>query len=344
MLPIAKVRELVKQKWDKGFTLFEVLVAGLIAILFFLLVLQATSIGAFSKARTQEATQVLGWIQKDLEQVRYVASNYQITKLTSNVSMGTASVNVGSVEDFKNGDTIRFSGTQPDETDYTIYAAPTGNQIPIAPALTAPHNQDDIIAVRSSLAATLSYPALVGSKSISVSSTAPFKEGAEIAIGDPVTVSGGNNNGKQNCNGNHYGNNKCSDSGTTSDELYTIKKTTATTLELKDALKSAKSLNSPISLVRCTAQNQDTGLADGLRDKLVGSNQMGSTSQITLDKSKTISSTGKQFTVQRTMTILDIPPFNLLQISYGVDPPLGTPSPIDGFVTRLLPEVAFYCQ
>jgi Tfp pilus assembly protein PilE len=310
---------MVKLRWQtlressQGFTLFEVLVACLISALFFLLVLQATSISSFMKNRASESTQVLSWVQKDFEYVRSTASNYLLTTLASDVSANAASAQVVAAEDLKDGDTVQFSGSQVDDTIYTINGNPTENWISLSPSITVAHTQGDKMAVLSRRITSLAYPAAVGATTVGVAPSSSVSQGSAVRIdSDP--------------------------------DIYIVSAANASALTLESpGLKTAKNTNDPVSVSRCNAGALNVGLADGLRDKLVGSDQTSSSTTITLDATKTITTEGKQFQVQRQMILVDISPYNLLQVSYRVDPPLGTPSPLDRFAGRILPEVAFYC-
>lgn len=59
---------------DKGLTLVEVLIATLIVIVFITVSLQALTVAALFKSRGKIQIDAINWIQKDLEDVRRVAS------------------------------------------------------------------------------------------------------------------------------------------------------------------------------------------------------------------------------------------------------------------------------
>jgi type II secretory pathway pseudopilin PulG len=323
---------------SKGFSLLEVVIACLVAVLFFLLVLQFTSVGMFSKARVQETTEVLSWIQKDLETVRSSANTYQLASLVGNVGVGSTVLTSGATEDFRNGDIVRFDGVQPDATPYTINGNPVGSQLSITPGLTVPHSQGDRLAIQSSLATTLVYPVTAGNTSVTVYSAAEVMPGNAVTLGNPEDPS---STPKSSSN---HGQTQKQARTANGQEVYTIASTASNTVTFDRALEDTEVANAPIRLYRCKAESRDAGLADGLRDKLAGSNQTGTSTTVVLDGTQTKAKSGKQFTVERVMSVVDIAPFNLLQVSYEVDPPLGSPSPIDAFVTRIIPEVAFFCE
>lgn len=303
-----------------GFTLLEVLIALLVASLFFLLALQATSTGTFSKARALESSQVLKWIQSDVETLKYTASTYQLTKLTSNVGAGVSSIPVASSADFKEGDNFRIATDTGDSTIYSV-TSPQGNAIGVDPPLKQPYDANNLVAIISNKVATfLGSTDIAGSKKsqVTVTSTNGVQKHSELNLGateDPTIYSVEDVKGSQ-------------------------------TLEVspKLAKKTQVPGSTSVNVVRCDAATKQTGLADGLRDRLMNADEGTDFSTYTLEPSKTKTATGKQFTIQRTVTLVDSAPYNLLQVSYNVTPPDGTPSPIKTFVTRVLPEVAFYCQ
>jgi prepilin-type N-terminal cleavage/methylation domain-containing protein len=303
-----------------GFTLLEVLIAILVASLFFLLALQATSTGTFSKARALESSQVLKWIQNDVETLKYTASTYQLTKLTSSVGSGASLIPVASSADFKEGDNFRIATDTGDSTIYSV-TSPQENAIGVAPPLKQPYDANNLVAIVSNKVATfLGSTDIAGSKKsqVTVTSTNGIQTQSELNLGateDPTVYSVEDVKGPQ-------------------------------TLEVSPKLKKKTQVpgSTSVNVVRCDAATKQTGLADGLRDRLMSTDESADSSVFTIDTAKTKTATGKQFTIQRTVTVVNSAPFNLLQVSYNVTPPDGTPSPIKTFVTRVLPEVAFYCQ
>lgn len=97
-----------------------------------------------------------------------------------------------------------------------------------------------------------------------------------------------------------------------------------------------------VATTRCT-NSLDTGFADGLRDKIIGSNQTGATK--TNDIPKASNRTGQTFTLKRTTTVsrFDInAPYNVLQVSYEVLPTSGGSS-VANFYTEVIPNAALQC-
>jgi type II secretory pathway pseudopilin PulG len=245
-----KIRKCYSPNPGKGFTLIEALISILIASLYFILVLQATTIGASSRARALESTQALRWVEQDLENVKFQASTYQVTALTAPASIGSSSLNVSSVVGFSVGEQFRFV-TSTDTTLYTISSI-SGSTITTTTTdvLTADHSANETLAGTS----------------------------------------------------------------------------------------------------RCTATTLDAGFADGLRDSLAGSNLTTPETISDLDAVKTKTSTNKQFTVQRSLTLVNSAPYNLLQVSYAVEAPTGTPTPFTDdagnplpIFLEVVPDAAFYC-
>jgi len=71
---------------DQGFTLVEVLVAILITTLFVAVAMQSMVIAAIFKAKAQEYSEATTWIQEDLENVKYQASQLGIKNIQSMIS------------------------------------------------------------------------------------------------------------------------------------------------------------------------------------------------------------------------------------------------------------------
>lgn len=90
---------------------------------------------------------------------------------------------------------------------------------------------------------------------------------------------------------------------------------------------------------RCN-QAQTTGFADGLRDKITGTNQTTASNSVNI--SKTIVSTGKAFIMKRTTTLSSTAPYNVLQITYDVLPTSGGLS-VANFYTEVIPNAALQC-
>lgn len=104
-------------KQDQGFTLVEVLVAILISTIFVAVSMQMMAIAAIFKVRAQEYAEATTWIQEDLENIKYEASNYQYTTLPNGANSTDSVLRVASVDGFVVGDTL-IVGT--DATSNTI--------------------------------------------------------------------------------------------------------------------------------------------------------------------------------------------------------------------------------
>ena len=68
---------------DQGFTLIEVLIAILIATIFVTVAMQMMVIATVFKVRAQEFSEATNWIQEDLEDVKFQASQYSDTSKCS---------------------------------------------------------------------------------------------------------------------------------------------------------------------------------------------------------------------------------------------------------------------
>lgn len=93
-------------KQEQGFTLIEVLVAILIATSFITVAMQIMAIAAVFKVRAQEFAEATNWIQEDLENVKYEATNFQYTSLKEAANSATTVLQLNSVDNFQPGDTV----------------------------------------------------------------------------------------------------------------------------------------------------------------------------------------------------------------------------------------------
>lgn len=250
-------RRSIRGRWHhraSGFSLFEVLIAILVAGLFFLVVIQSSTVSSANRASALEATEALSWIQKDLESIRFQAGRYRTTTLQRNALKGELSISVQSSIDFDTSDEqIRI--VDPNQKDATFYKARSiiGNRI-------------DIAEPKTGLVANHSQGVLV------------------------------------------FG----------------------------------------VSAPECQATNFSDGMAYQLRSQ-ISSNNSDLKSPL-LPLSRTVTSTNKQFIVERALEVGKLPPYRSLTVRYTVNPPPGTPAPfLDSqgnsreFTTEIIPDVAFYC-
>lgn len=250
-------RRSTQRRWYRsvsGFSLFEVLIAILVASLFFLVVIQSSTVSSVNRASALEASEALSWIQQDLESIRFQAGRYRTTRLQRNALTGDLSISVESTQDFDTSDEgIRF--VDPNQKDATFYKAKSiiGNQISLAEpktGLVANHNQGVLV----------------------------------------------------------FG----------------------------------------VSALECQATNFADGMGYGLRSQISTNN---SDLKIPLQPlSRTVTSTNKQFIVERALEVSKFPPYRSLTVRYTVNPPIGTPAPFldpqgnpREFATEVIPDVAFYC-
>lgn len=100
---------------DQGFTLFEVLISLLIAVMFVLTALQLMALATYAKVRAKEQAEATFWIQEDLENIKLEAKTY--STLSADAAAGATSISVNNPSDFNSGDTIILAG---DSTYYTV--------------------------------------------------------------------------------------------------------------------------------------------------------------------------------------------------------------------------------
>ncbi|MDV2992078.1 MAG: hypothetical protein N4J56_001732 [Chroococcidiopsis sp. SAG 2025] len=97
---------------EHGFTMLEVLVAIVVAVIFVSVAIQMMVLATVFKVRAQEYTEATNWIQEDLENIKYQAASYQYTSLVDeatgdNTHESTDTVlYLASVDDFQAGDTV----------------------------------------------------------------------------------------------------------------------------------------------------------------------------------------------------------------------------------------------
>lgn len=94
-----------------------------------------------------------------------------------------------------------------------------------------------------------------------------------------------------------------------------------------------------VATTRCN-QAQNAGFADGLRDKITGTNQTTISNSVNIPK--TIVSTGEAFIMKRTTTLSSTAPYNVLQVTYDVLPTSGGLS-VANFYTEVIPNAALQC-
>jgi Tfp pilus assembly protein PilV len=66
----------LKSKKEEGFSLLEVVVSMLVATLFLLGLAQTMMLAAILNVRAQEKSQAVAWVEKEIETIRFLASNY----------------------------------------------------------------------------------------------------------------------------------------------------------------------------------------------------------------------------------------------------------------------------
>lgn len=91
---------------EQGFTLVEVLVSILIATLFTAVAMQGMVIATVFKAVAKQHAEATTWIQEDLENVRYTASQLQYTPLRTSAPLGATVLEVTSTVGFEAGDSV----------------------------------------------------------------------------------------------------------------------------------------------------------------------------------------------------------------------------------------------
>lgn len=292
---------------ERGFTLVEVLVAILLITFFISVTLQGMVVAAIMKSRAQEFTEAVGWIQEDLEQARANSANYY--SLASTASQGSNTITLSNstidAQDFSTGTRIRIGS---DPTGYTV-SSRSGATLTLSSNLASTQNAGTYIYPYSTT--TLSSAASANATSITLSSATGFTNGTRVRLGSDSTI-------------------------------YTLGTPSGNTFPISPNLLYEKDTGSSVETSRCTGGTggRATGFADGLRDRIVGSNR--TTTQDTDSFAKTSTLTGRAFTISRTTVLVDASPFNRLLIEYNVTSNTGGYS-VARMDTQLLPNVTLYC-
>lgn len=103
---------------EQGFTIVEVLIALLIATIFITVAMQMMVFAAIFKVRAQENAAATTWIQEDLENIKFEASQLglkNVQSMTANDDAATSPLNEADLitvtaHGFNNGDKIMFAG------------------------------------------------------------------------------------------------------------------------------------------------------------------------------------------------------------------------------------------
>lgn len=295
-------------KQEQGFTLVEVLVAILIATIFVTVAMQMMVIAAMFKVRAQEDAEATNWIQEDLENVRYQAANYKTTSLTANANSGISSITVASSDDFEVNDRLRVG------SDTLIYRVTTksGTTLNITPNLGTNQSQGAAVLMDSVISTSLTADQSSGNSSITVASVDNFAVNDRVQVGTETTT-----------------------------YLISAINSATKTLTITPSLRTNKSEGDAVALsTRCKPTAPEDGFADGLRDKISGSNLTTTTNSVSV--SKTSNFTNKPYTLTRTTTLSSEAPYNLLQVRYDVSPTSGGSS-IANFYTEVIPNAALQC-
>lgn len=93
-------------KQEQGFTMVEVLIAILIATIFVAVTMQMMAIAAMFKVRAQEYAEATAWIQEDLENLKYQASQLGIKNVVS-MAVTTNLITITN-HGFNDGDIVVF--------------------------------------------------------------------------------------------------------------------------------------------------------------------------------------------------------------------------------------------
>lgn len=115
-----------------GFVMIEVIVGIVITALFIGILMQFMVFSSLLKGRSQQYSEAMAWIQEDLEDIKYQASKYKLSSLSSTAAVvNSSTILLSSAQDFEVNDRIKV-GT--DTTTYTISSISV-NTLTISPNL-----------------------------------------------------------------------------------------------------------------------------------------------------------------------------------------------------------------
>ena len=170
------------------------------------------------------------------------------------------------------------------------------------------------------LSSLSSTAAVVNSSTISLSSAQDFEVNDRIKVGTDTTT-------------------------------YTISSISVNTLTISPNVAVASLASSPVVVtksIRCnrvaTPVTITTGFADGFRDRLLGSDLSITSSNV--DTTKTSTKSGKQYRLRRTISLVNVAPYNTIQIDYQVSETYGSASfgvSITDTYAEVVPPTAFLC-
>lgn len=85
---------------DEGFTLFEVLVSILVVTIFLAVAMQALLLATFFKVRAEQRNEAANWIQRDLENVKNQAKEYEKNTFPYSIKCSATTSNDGFAASF----------------------------------------------------------------------------------------------------------------------------------------------------------------------------------------------------------------------------------------------------
>lgn len=141
---------------SSGFSLVEVIVGMLIAMLFVASSMQLMVYAMLLQTQGREMSTTKSWIQEDIEQIRSLAAGYKSTQLTAPTTLAATTINVEWVDGFASGDTLRIGS---DPTPYSVTAvSTTPAQLTLNPAISAVQaSGGNVIAINMCNATTAAF-------------------------------------------------------------------------------------------------------------------------------------------------------------------------------------------
>ena len=191
LMSSSSVSRLVKKQSSQGFTWAEVMVSGLIMVLLTINFQAMVVYSGMFRLKAKNASNNRSWIQQDLENVQFTASQFTVASLTTNAVANSASIDlnrtsVGGIA-LAIGDRLTI-GTDPNL--YTI-SSMSGTAISFTPNLkTAQPSGSPVLVLGSSSAAKLCNATLSnkGLAQALASDLSPVLDSSKVLSGVPYTL------------------------------------------------------------------------------------------------------------------------------------------------------------
>jgi Tfp pilus assembly protein PilV len=304
---------------SQGLSLGEVLIASVVSTLFFLVSLQCALLGGQYQKQSLDTSQYNRLVQTDLEQsAQNQADQYSLARLTAPANPGATTLSVSSVASFTNADWVIFANDFDRDTlpakeldgefrqrfAYRIANVNVGSQqITLQSPIHHSYNYPvNGVVVRGA------EPITTLSQNVSNGNLIRLTDASSLTTGSQLMI------------------------GNDDRQIYTVVSIAGQDVTIRPPLADAHFAGALVGTSRCVAKTSDRGFAAGLQGFLNVGNDP-----------QTISQTGQYgepYRFQRTMSIINQSPFNVLRVQYEVQ----TRSQPYTFTTDIIPSASLYCS